>query len=470
MSDRTETLVLRSLVKDEEYSRKVLPFLKTEYFTDRHEKVVFECINAFYTNYNKPPTVESLLIDLGKRETLTDSEFKAVRTIVKGFKEDVEINAQWLLDNTEQFCKDKAIYNAIMESIQIIDGKGEKTTNAIPEVLSKALSVSFDTHIGHDFIEDADKRYDFYHTVEKRIPFDLDLMNKITGNGTPYKTLNVCLAGTGVGKSLFLCHHAANCLMQGKNVLYITCEMAEERIAERIDANLMDTPLDDLRALPKDIFDRKMKRIIDQTAGKLIIKEYPTATASVTHFKHLVDELRLKRDFSPEIIFIDYLNICASSRMKQSATINSYTFIKAIAEELRGLAVELGVPIFTATQTNRTGFSSSDVELTDTSESFGLPQTADFMFALVNTEELEGLGQIMVKQLKNRYAEITTNKRFVIGIDRSRMKLFDLDASAQRDLVQLSTTKEPEEETAFKSFGERSQDKFKQKRNFEKWS
>ena len=470
-TDRKEIVILRSLVHQEEYVRRVLPFLKSEYFSDFEERKLFDMISEFFGKYGTQPTSEALLIELGKLESLTETQFKNIKVLIREISVDSPSDPQWLIDISESFCKEKAVYNAIMESIQIIDGKGEKTTNAIPEVLSKALSVSFDTHIGHDFIEDADKRYDFYHTVEKRIPFDLELMNKITGNGTPYKTLNVCLAGTGVGKSLFLCHHAANCLMQGKNVLYITCEMAEERIAERIDANLMDTPLDDLRALPKDIFDRKMKRIIDQTAGKLIIKEYPTATASVTHFKHLVDELRLKRDFSPEIIFIDYLNICASSRMKQSATINSYTFIKAIAEELRGLAVELGVPIFTATQTNRTGFSSSDVELTDTSESFGLPQTADFMFALVNTEELEGLGQIMVKQLKNRYAEITTNKRFVIGIDRSRMKLFDLDASAQRDLLQLSSTiKEPEEETAFKSFGERSQDKFKQKRNFDKWS
>jgi archaellum biogenesis ATPase FlaH len=359
-----------------------------------------------------------------------------------------------------------------MESIQIIDGKSkDKTKTAIPSILSTALAVSFDSHIGHDFIGDADKRYDFYHTVEKRIPFDLELLNKITNNGTPYKTLNVCLAGTGVGKSLFLCHHAANCLMQGKNVLYITCEMAEERIAERIDANLMDTALDDLKALPKDIYDRKMRRIMEQTTGKLIIKEYPTATANVMHFKHLLDELRLKRNFTPEIIFIDYLNICASSRMKQSATVNSYTFIKAIAEELRGLAVETGVPIFTATQTNRSGFASTDVELTDTSESFGLPQTADFMFALVSTEELQGLGQIMIKQLKNRYADPAANRRFVVGIDRSKMKLFDLDESAQRGIINMSESKdeESEDEGEFKTFRERMSDKFK-KRDFADWS
>jgi replicative DNA helicase len=471
-SDRTEILILRTLLHDEEYSRKVLPFLKPEYFTERDERVIYDCISTFYTKYNKQPTVESLLIDLSKRDNLSETEFKTIKDIIKSFKTHDKLETQWLLDNTEEFCKEKALYNGIMESIQIIDGKSkDKTKTAIPSILSTALAVSFDSHIGHDFIEDADKRYDFYHTVEKRISFDLDLMNKITNNGTPYKTLNVCLAGTGVGKSLFLCHHAANCLMQGKNVLYITCEMAEERIAERIDANLMDTSLDDLKALPKDIYDRKLKRIMDQTTGKLIIKEYPTATASVMHFKHLLDELRLKRNFTPEIIFIDYLNICASSRMKQSATVNSYTFIKAIAEELRGLAVETGVPIFTATQTNRSGFSSTDVELTDTSESFGLPQTADFMFALVSTEELQGLGQIMIKQLKNRYADPASNRRFVVGIDRSKMKLFDLDESAQRGIINMPEVKDEDEEDAgeFKSFRERMNDKFK-KRDFADWS
>jgi replicative DNA helicase len=471
-SDRTEILILRTLLHDEEYSRKVLPFLKPEYFTERDERVIYDCISTFYTKYNKQPTVESLLIDLSKRDNLSETEFKSIRDIIKSFKTHDKLETRWLLDNTEEFCKEKALYNGIMESIQIIDGKSkDKTKTAIPSILSTALAVSFDTHIGHDFIEDADKRYNFYHTVEKRIPFDIDLLNKITNNGTPYKTLNVCLAGTGVGKSLFLCHHAANCLMQGKNVLYITCEMAEERIAERIDANLMDTSLDDLKALPKDIYDRKLKRIMDQTTGKLIIKEYPTATASVMHFKHLLDELRLKRNFTPEIIFIDYLNICASSRMKQSATVNSYTFIKAIAEELRGLAVETGVPIFTATQTNRQGFSSTDVELTDTSESFGLPQTADFMFALVSTEELQGLGQIMIKQLKNRYADPASNRRFVVGIDRSKMKLFDLDESAQRGIINMPEVKDEDEEDAgeFKSFRERMNDKFK-KRDFADWS
>jgi replicative DNA helicase len=470
-SDRTEILILRTLLHDEEYSRKVLPFLKPEYFTERDERVIYDCISTFYTKYNKQPTVESLLIDLSKRDNLSETEFKTIKDIIKSFKTHDKLETQWLLDNTEEFCKEKALYNGIMESIQIIDGKSkDKTKTAIPSILSTALAVSFDTHIGHDFIEDADKRYNFYHTVEKRIPFDIDLLNKITNNGTPYKTLNVCLAGTGVGKSLFLCHHAANCLMQGKNVLYITCEMAEERIAERIDANLMDTSLDDLKALPKDIYDRKLKRIMERTTGKLIIKEYPTATANAMHFKHLLDELRLKKNFAPEIIFIDYLNICASSRMKQSATVNSYTFIKAIAEELRGLAVETGVPIFTATQTNRSGFSSSDVELTDTSESFGLPQTADFMFALVSTEELQGLGQIMIKQLKNRYADPAANRRFVVGIDRSKMKLFDLDESAQRGIINMPEKTDEDEETGeFKSFRERMTDKFK-KRDFADWS
>lgn len=471
-ADRTEILILRSLLHDEEFGRKVLPFLKPEYFTERDERVIYDCVSEFYTQYNAKPSVESLLIDLGKRDDLSETEFKSIREIIKSFKTHDAPDIQWLLDNTENFCKEKALYNGIMESIQIIDGKSkDKTKTAIPSILSTALAVSFDTHIGHDFIGDADKRYDFYHTVEKRIPFDLDLMNKITNNGTPYKTLNVCLAGTGVGKSLFLCHHAANCLMQGKNVLYITCEMAEERIAERIDANLMDTSLDDLKALPKDIYDRKLRRIMEQTTGKLIIKEYPTASASVMHFKHLLDELRLKKNFTPEIIFIDYLNICASSRFKASATVNSYTYIKAIAEELRGLAVETGVPIFTATQTNRSGFSSTDVELTDTSESFGLPQTADFMFALVSTEELQGLGQIMVKQLKNRYADPASNRRFVVGIDRSKMKLFDLDESAQRGIINITESKNDEDEDTgeFKTFRERMGEKFK-KRDFADWS
>lgn len=471
-TERPEILILRSLIHNEDYSRKVLPFLKSEYFSDKNERVIFNCIDEFYSKYNKNPSVESLLIDISKFDDLSESEFKVIKTLIKSFKDHTDTSTEWLLDNTENFCKEKALYNGIMESIQIIDGKSrDKSKTAIPSILSTALAVSFDTHIGHDFIEDADKRYDFYHTVEKRIPFDLELLNKITNNGTPYKTLNVCLAGTGVGKSLFLCHHAANCLMQGKNVLYITCEMAEERIAERIDANLMDTALDDLKALPKDIYDRKMRRIMEQTTGKLIIKEYPTATANVMHFKHLLDELRLKRNFTPEIIFVDYLNICASSRMKQSATVNSYTFIKAIAEELRGLAVETGVPIFTATQTNRSGFASTDVELTDTSESFGLPQTADFMFALVSTEELQGLGQIMIKQLKNRYADPAANRRFVVGIDRSKMKLFDLDESAQRGIINMPESKDEdvEDEGEFKTFRERMSDKFK-KRDFADWS
>jgi len=448
--------------------------LQPEYFTERDERVVFDSVSEFFSKYNKPPSVETLLIDLGNQDDMNEAEYKGVTAIIRSLEDDVNIDERWLLDTTEKFCKDKAVYNAIMESIQIIDGKSEKSANALPEVLSKALAVSFDRHIGHDFIEDADKRYDFYHTIEKRIPFDLELMNKITNNGTPYKTLNVCLAGTGVGKSLFLCHHAANCLMQSKNVLYITCEMAEERIAERIDANLMDISLDDLKSLPKDIYDRKMERIMKQTTGKLIIKEYPTATANVMHFKHLLDELRLKRNFSPEIVFIDYLNICASSRFKAGANVNSYTYVKAIAEELRGLAVETGIPIFTATQTNRQGFSSTDVELTDTSESFGLPQTADFMFALVSTEELEGLGQIMVKQLKNRYADPASNRRFVIGIDRSKMKLFDLDPSAQRNIIleggRGKEDDEDETDKGFKTFRERMNDKFEKKRNFADWS
>ena len=471
-TDRKEIVILRSLAHQEEYVRRVLPFLKSEYFSDFEERKLFDMISEFFGKYGTQPTSEALLIELGKLESLTETQFKNIKVLIREISVDSPSDPQWLIDISESFCKEKAVYNAIMESISILDGKGKQTTNAIPVILSEALGVSFDNHVGHDFIEDSDKRWDYYHKVESKIAFDLELMNTITNGGTPNKTLNVVLAGTGVGKSLFLCHHAANCLMQGKSVLYITCEMAEERIAERIDANLMDTPLDELNKLPKDIYDRKMKRIIGQTTGKLIVKEYPTASASVMHFKHLLDELRLKRDFSPDIIFIDYLNICASSRFKMgNSTINSYTYIKSIAEELRGLAVETGIPIFTATQTNRSGFSSSDVELTDTSESFGLPQTADFMIALVSTEELDGLGQIMIKQLKNRYNDLATNRRFVVGIDRAKMKLFDLDESAQRGLVAITSASDddkPEED--FKTFRERSQEKFTKNRNFEKWS
>ena len=449
--DRTETVILRALMHDEGYARRVLPFLKSAYFTDRSDRKVYDTIAAFYEKYNSRPTRESLLIDIASLPNLTEQDMKDVKELATEICVEERNEQQWLLDTTETFCQDKALYNAIMESIHIIDGKSkDKTTNSIPEILKDALGVSFDTSIGHDFLEDSDKRYEFYHRVEDRIPFDLEFFNKITNGGIPSKTLNVALAGTGVGKSLFLCHHAANCLMQGRNVLYITCEMAEERIAERIDANLMDITMDDLKRLPKDIYDRKIARIMQSTKGKLVVKEYPTATANSMHFKHLLDELRLKRNFIPGIVFIDYLNICASSRFKMSGSINSYTYVKAIAEELRGLAVENGIPIFTATQTNRGGFGSTDVELTDTSESFGLPQTADFMFAIITSEQLESLGQVQIKQLKNRYADPASNRRFVVGIDRSKMKLFDLDASAQQQMLDTGQEEEDEEEGGFR--------------------
>jgi replicative DNA helicase len=369
-----------------------------------------------------------------------------------------EQDDEWLYEKSEKFCKDKAVYNAIMESIHIIDGKNEtQTENAIPEILSEALSVSFDTHIGHDYIEDADERYEFYHKAESKIPFDLEMFNTITQGGTPNKTLNMILAGTGVGKSLFMCHHAAACLSQNNNVLYITCEMAEERIAERIDANLMDITMDDMKSLPKQIYDKKLETATQGCTGKLIVKEYPTATAHANHFRALLDELKLKKKFIPDIIFIDYLNICASSRMKQNANVNSYTYIKAIAEELRGLAVERNVPIFSATQTNRSGFNNSDVGLEDTSESFGLPATADLMFALISTEELEEANQMMIKQLKNRYNDVITNKKFVVGINRAKMKLFDVDPHEQTGLVDTNLSEDTEYGNGF------GEDSFKQK-------
>jgi replicative DNA helicase len=474
-NDRIETLVLRSLIHDEEYARRTLPFLKPEYFMDRTERVVYETIAGFILKYNKTPTIETITIDLSNREGTSEEEFKQGKKLLDELISFDKPDTKWLVDATEKFCRDKAVYNAIMESIQIIDGKGTKTQNAIPEILTDALAVSFDTHIGHDFIEDHNERFDFYHKVERKMPFDLEYMNKITQGGVPSKTLNVILAGTGVGKSLFMCHHAANCLITGNNVLYITCEMAEERIAERIDANLMDISLDDLKKLPKDIYSRKMQRIMSSTSSKLIIKEYPTATANAMHFEALLDELRLKKNFKPDIVFIDYLNICASSRFKANANVNSYTYVKAIAEELRGMAVKYDVPIFTATQTNREGFSNSDVELTNTSESFGLPATADFMIALISTEELEELGQLMVKQLKNRYGDPSAYRRFVVGVDRSKMKLFDLDAQAQKGISRMGgkgdeeKVEVPEGGNSFKTFRQRSDEKFS-KRKFENWS
>ncbi len=431
-----EELILSQLMENESFTRRVLPFLKDEYFQDRTDRTIFTHIRDFLTKYNNPPTKEAVIISLDNDSSINQDEYATCTEKLNNFCTDSEQDQDWLIDQTETFCKDKAVYNAIMESIHIIDGKSNtKTENAIPNILSEALSVCFDDHIGHDYIEDSDERYDFYHKVESRVAFDLDFFNTITSGGTPKKTLNICLAGTGVGKSLFMCHHAANCLQQNKNVLYITCEMAEERIAERIDANLMDITLDNLKELPKKVYDKKMDRIKETYNGKLIVKEYPTATANSQHFRHLLDELWLKKRFKPDIIFIDYLNICASSRLKAGANVNSYTLIKSIAEELRGLAVERDVPIFSATQTNRTGFTSTDIGLEDTSESFGLPATADFMFALISTEELDELNQIMVKQLKNRYNDLVANRKFIVGINRAKMKLFDVDDSEQRDLI-----------------------------------
>ena len=430
-----ERTTLSNLIWDEDYARRVIPFIKPEYYSDKNERVIFEEIGSFIDKYNSIPTQEALTIELDNRKDVNDEEYKKIVDIIGSFSKS-EVDTQWLLDTTEKFCKDKAIYNAVLEGIGIIDGKDkERTPEAIPSILSEALAVSFDTNIGHDYVEDGEERFDFYHKKEEKIAFDLDYFNKITKGGLPQKTLNIALAGTGVGKSLFMCHVAASTLMQGKNVLYITMEMAEERIAERIDANLMNITMDDLHTLPKKMFETQLSKIQKKTNGKLIIKEYPTASAHVGHFRSLIKELALKRSFRPDIIFIDYLNICASSRFKGNANIGSYFYIKSIAEELRGLAVETNVPIMSATQTTRTGFTSTDIGLEDTSESFGLPATADLMFALIATEELEELNQIVVKQLKNRYNDPTMNKRFVLGIDRAKMRLYDCEQEAQSDLV-----------------------------------
>ena len=434
-----EKKILKHLIFDEKYTRKVLPFIKSEYFSDSAEKVLFEQIQSYVTKFNTMPSKEALEIEIEKKINLSDEQYKSCVGIIKEVSAEPEINdTEWLIVNTESFCQEKAIYNGIMQSIQILDNKNTKDKldkGSIPGILADALSVSFDHHVGHDFIDDADNRYEFYHRIEKRIPFDLDYFNRITKGGLPEKSLNIVLAGTGVGKSLFMCHCAAANLSIGKNVLYITLEMAEERIAERIDANLMNVEVDKLVALPKESYLKKVERIREKTTGKLIIKEYPTASANVSHFKHLLNELKLKRQFMPDIIYIDYLNICASSRMKMGNSVNSYTYIKAIAEELRGLAVEYRLPIVSATQTTRSGYSNTDVGLEDTSESFGLPATADLMFALISSEELEELNQIMVKQLKNRYNDPTTNKRFVIGVDRAKMRLYDAENTAQNDIL-----------------------------------
>lgn len=431
---RIETKILTNLVYDEQYCRKVIPFIRTDYFSDRKEAIIAKVILDFFTKYNKPLTKEILSIEVGNRTDIGDKELTDINEYVNTMTHE-EVNESWMLEQTEKFCKDKAVYNAILHSIKIIDG-GDKvhTKDSIPSILSDALAVSFDNHVGHDYIEDSDARYEFYHRIEEKLPFDLDMFNKITKGGLSKKTLNIVLAGTGVGKSLFMCHVAGSVLNQGKNVLYITMEMAEERIAERIDANLLNLTMDELKVIDKDIFDNRIEKIAKKTSGKLIVKEYPTAGAHAGHFRALLEELKLKREFHPDIIFIDYLNICASQRMKQGGSINSYTYIKSIAEELRGLAVEYNVPIVSATQTTRSGFTNSDPGLEDTSESFGLPATADLMFALVSNEELEQLNQIIVKQLKNRYNDPSFYKRFVIGVDRAKMKLYDVEASAQEGL------------------------------------
>jgi len=433
--DKVEILILRNLLFREEYLRKVVPFIKPDYFEDITQKIVFEEILNFVQEYNQPPTKEVLCIEVEKRDDINDTSFTEVTKFIS-YLEDVPTDFNWLIDTTEKWCRDRAIYLALMESIALADGNDkEKDRDAIPSILSDALAVSFDAHVGHDYLLDYEARYETYHRKEEKISFDLEYFNKITKGGLPNKTLNIALAGTGVGKSLFMCHVASSVLLQGKNVLYITAEMAEERIAERIDANLLNVNIQEITDLPKVMFDNKVNKLASKTQGTLIIKEYPTATAHAGHFKALLNELALKKSFRPDIIFIDYLNICASSRYSKLGNVNSYTHIKAIAEELRGLAVEFNVPIVSATQTTRSGYGSSDVELTDTSESFGLPATADLMFALISTEELEELGQIMVKQLKNRYNDPTINKRFIVGIDRAKMRLYDCEQSAQKDIL-----------------------------------
>ena len=433
--DKVEILILRNLLYNEEYLRKVIPFIKADYYEDSNQRIVFEEIEKFVHEYNQPATKEVLCIEVEKRQDINDTTFQEITKLIS-YLEDVPTDYDWLCDTTEKWCRDRAIYLALMESIALADGESkEKDRGAIPSILSNALAVSFDTHIGHDYLIDYEERYEAYHKKEDLIPFDLEYFNKITKGGLPNKTLNIALAGTGVGKSLFMCHVASSALLGGKNVLYITLEMAEEKIAERIDANLLNVPIQEITELPKVMFEDKVTKLAQRTQGQLIIKEYPTASAHSGHFKSLLNELALKKSFRPDIIFVDYLNICASERYRAGSNVNSYTVVKAIAEELRGLACEANVPIVSATQTTRSGYGSSDVELTDTSESFGLPATADLMFALISTEDLEGLGQIMVKQLKNRYNDPTISKRFVVGIDRAKMRLYDCEQSAQDDII-----------------------------------
>jgi len=431
-----ERVVLSNLVFREDYGRKVIPFLKSEYFLDNFEKTCFGLIEAYVQKYNSFPTQEVLQIELRNKDKIDETTYKNCKEIIEKFEFDPETNLEWLTESTEKWVQEKAVYNAIMASIQILDNQDKiKSKGSIPQLLSDALAVSFDSSIGHNWDEDSDARYEFYHRVENKIPFDLEYFNLITKGGLSNKTLNVILGGTGVGKTLVMCHFAASHLLKGKNVLYITMEMSEERIAERIDANLLDVTMDDLSVLTKEAYDKKIKRICSKTPGKLIIKEYPTASAGSANFRYLLNELKIKKNFKPDIIYIDYLNICASSRLKYTSNVNTYMYVKAIAEELRGLAVEFDVPIVSATQTTRSGYSSSDVDLGDTSESFGLPATADLMFAIMTNEELAALNQYMVKQLKNRYNDLNFNKRFVIGVDKPKMKLYDVEQSAQEDIM-----------------------------------
>ena len=461
-----EQLILSNLALNEEYSRKILPFVKEEYFSDNSQRIVYKLIKEYIDQYNSNPTREALIIDLGAKDGLNTATFEGAQKLIAAL--DTESHEMpWLIDRTEKFCQDKAIYNAIMSSIKIMENKNEnQSRGAIPQLLSDALGVSFDSNIGHDFIEDHESRFDFYHRKQERIPFRLDMFNKITKDGLPRKTLNIILAGTGVGKSLAMCSFAADNMMDGKNVLYITMEMSEEMIAQRIDANLLDVDIQILDKLPRETYEKKMERVRSKTVGKLIIKEFPTASAHAGHFRHLLNELRLKKNFVPDMIYIDYLNICSSSRIKHGGGVNSYTYIKSIAEELRGLAVEFDVPVVSATQTTRGGYDNTDVNLTDTSESFGLPATADLMFAIITSEQLEQLGQLMVKQLKNRYNDPTAHRRFVVGVDRAKMRLFDVEQSAQT----LNDSGRPEKDTpAFdnSAFGQRLRTEKPDKSKFE---
>ena len=435
MEARIEQTILKNLIQSEEFTRKVIPFLKSEYFTDSSEQLVYQLTREYFDKYTKSPTVEALLINLDKNTSSPDKVVESARQLIGNLEQADESPIEWVVTETEQWCKDRAIYLAVMSSIDVLDKKSQRSTGEIPDLLKDALSVSFDTHIGHDVLEDADARFEFYNKEEEKIPFDLEYFNKITKGGLPNKTLNIVLAGTGVGKSMFMCHQASSCLLMGKNVLYLTMEMSEEKIAERIDANTLNIPIKEIPDLSQKQFTTKIDRLKNKTAGKLIVKEYPTASAHVGHFRHLLQELDIKKDFRPDIIFIDYLNICASYRIRPGAGANSYTLVKSIAEELRGLAVEFDVPIVSATQTTRSGYGSTDIGLEDTSESFGLPATADLMFALITSDELEDLDQMVVKQLKNRYNDPTIFKRFVIGVDRSRMKFYDVEQEAQEELI-----------------------------------